>query len=159
MGGWLCAWKKRDKLLPLLLNILVRVLSSPCSKGCWKHRMRSIYRGGNYLVHGVPVVKSTLCCVRVGPTLACTWISPKADLCPHREQEPSNSRVLPYTKTCKTGGRHVLGMCSCSGSYLNHMFRYWGSLEKCPLWLLLLSPQIHPDQLLVVYPFIDLAAL
>ena len=39
------------------------------------------------------------------------------------------------------------------------MFRYWGSLEKCLLWLLLPSPQVHLDQLLVAQPFIDLVAL
>lgn len=92
------------------------------------------------MVHAVSVVKTTLCHARDGPALACTWISPEADLYPHQEQEPSSSCVLLYTETCKTRGSHVLGC---------QMLRYWGSLEKCPLWRLLPCPQIHLDQLLI----------
>ena len=98
-------------------------------------------------MHGVPVVKTALCHARDSPAPACTWISPKADPCPHWEQEPSSSRVLPYTETCKSGVSHVL---ECQ------TFSCWGSLGKCSLWLLLPSPQIHLDQPLVAYPFLDL---
>lgn len=71
------------------------------------------------------------------------------NLCPHREQEPSSSHVL-YTETCRTVGSHI-GGCQT--------FRYWDSLEKCPLWLLLPAAQIHLQQLLIAYSFIDLVAL
>lgn len=94
-------------------------------------------------MHGVSVVKTTLCRVRDGPALAHIWISPRIDLCPQWEQElPTSLYTLKHAK---------LGA--------NHMFGYWGSLEKCPVWLLLPSPQIHLHQLLIAYPFIDLVAL
>lgn len=101
-------------------------------------------------MHGVPVVKDALCRVRDGPALAHAWISHQADLYPYREQEPFSSCVLLYTETRKTGGSHVL---EC------HRFRYWGGLEKCPLWLLLPSPQIYLGQILIFYPFVDLVTL
>lgn len=137
-------------MLSLFLNILLRVLSLLCGKRPQKHSVRSASPGGNYLLCGVPVVKNTLCHVEDGPALAHIWVSSKTHLCPHWEQKLSSSPVLLYTETCKTGGSHVL---EC------HTFRYWGSLEKCPLSLLLPSPQIHLDQLLVVYPFADLVTL
>lgn len=142
--------QERYKLLPLFLNILVWVLSLPCSNGSQKHSIRSASPGGSYLLCGVPVVKNTLCHVKDGPAIAHIWVSPKTHLCPHLEQKLSSSPVLLYTETCKIGGRQVLE---------RHTFRYWDSLEKCPLWLLLPSAQIHLDQLLVVYPFIDLVTL
>lgn len=39
------------------------------------------------------------------------------------------------------------------------MIRYWGNLKKCTLWLLLPSPRVHLEQLLVASLFIDLMAL
>lgn len=98
-------------------------------------------------MHGVPVVKSTLCHVRDGPSLACSWISPKADLCPHWEQDPSIICVFLYIETW--------------GTVLMSVIQVVGQPGKMPLWLLLPSPPYMRNlgQFLIAYTFTNLVAL
>lgn len=71
-------------------------------------------------MHGVPAVKSILHHVRDG-LFACSWISPKADLCPHWDKNHLSS-VYFCTLKHKNWGQSLVPAIQVVG----------GNMEKCP---------------------------